>query len=73
MDDTAIRVKHVKRGTEYTVLGQAEVQSGSPINESDILTVYQGTDGKIWARPVSEFNDGRFIVIESDNDKDTHL
>jgi hypothetical protein len=65
MSDAPIKVKHIKRGTEYTVLGRAEVQSEFPINEGDILTVYQGADGKLWARPTGEFDDGRFVEVKS--------
>ena len=52
--------RHVKRGTEYEVIGNASVQAGSLIHENDILVVYRGHDGKLWARPAHEFNDGRF-------------
>jgi CDGSH-type Zn-finger protein len=54
--------RHVKRGTLYDVLGQAELQSsGGPVPERATLTVYRGADdGKLWARPQPEFEDGRF-------------
>jgi len=59
----ARRVKHVKRGSFYTVLGDAVVQSSTMIEEGDRLMVYRADDGTLWARPVAEFIDGRFIDI----------
>lgn len=79
--------RHVKRGSEYRVIGEAEAQvstgahihvyeePGSPVvindwwerklKDGDPLTIYQGTDGKLWARFTDEFNDGRFVAIEA--------
>lgn len=65
------RVRHVKTGGKYTVLGDGEVQLSvwhdtvfkQPFRrlfEGDELTVYQGADGKLWLRFPDEFNDGRF-------------
>lgn len=76
------RVRHLKRGTEYEVLGDAELQvsvaRGEPVEllettldpefvccEGDRLVIYKGSDGKLWAREVSEFRDGRFETIAS--------
>lgn len=65
------RVRHVKRGTTYQLLGIAEVQVSAnfpdPLAgcvEGDRLAVYRGDDGKLWARPEDEFNDGRFERLE---------
>lgn len=66
------RVRHVKRGTEYEVLGEAEAQVSVPepghrkgivrhIQDGDRLTVYRGSDGKLWCRFTDEFRDGRFV------------
>lgn len=63
--------RHLKRGSEYRVIGEAEAQVSTGdyrpdwtierrIADGDRLTVYQGTDGKLWARFSDEFNDGRF-------------
>ena len=53
--------KHVKRGTTYDVIGDAELQSGRPLEEGAILRVYLCREtGRLWARPSDEFHDGRF-------------
>jgi len=58
-----MRVLHVDRGTVYTVVGEAELQSsGGPVAEGAKLTVYRGADGNLWVRPSDEFSDGRFTV-----------
>ncbi|MFG1246748.1 hypothetical protein [Xanthobacter flavus] len=69
--------RHVKRGSEYRVIGEAEAQVSTGdyrpdwtierrIADGDRLTVYQGADGKLWARFSDEFNDGRFVAIEAE-------
>lgn len=66
--------RHVKRGTDYRVIGEAEAQvSSAPfvdamgaysqLREGDRFMVYEGRDGKLWLRRVSEFNDGRFEAL----------
>lgn len=53
--------RHKKRGTSYQVVGYAAVQCAGPIKEGEPLVIYKSVeDGKLWARPVLEFNDGRF-------------
>ncbi|KTS02522.1 hypothetical protein SB2_25580 [Methylobacterium radiotolerans] len=67
------RVRHLKRGTEYEVLGEAELQIASVdmlnrplrLSEGARLTVYRGSDGKLWARETDEFRDGRFKTIDA--------
>ena len=55
------RVRHIKRGTAYTVISRdAELQASDPLHEGQRLVVYRGDDGKFWARPIYEFEDGRF-------------
>lgn len=56
------RVRHVTRGSFYTVLGigHLQVSSRPHANEGDPLIVYRGDDGQLWCRPASEFGDGRF-------------
>lgn len=59
------KVKHLKRGTTYNILGKARIQTEYPVVDNVELTVYQGTeDGKLWARPTDEFEDGRFVKLE---------
>ncbi|MFG1260087.1 hypothetical protein V5F79_22425 [Xanthobacter flavus] len=68
--------RHIKRGSEYRVIGEAEAQVSTGdyrpdwtverrIADGDRLTVYQGADGKLWVRFTDEFNDGRFIRLTS--------
>lgn len=54
------RWHHVSRNSDYKSLGVASVQTSTPIVEGDSVMVYVGEDGKLWVRPESEFNDGRF-------------
>lgn len=60
------RYRHLKRGTTYTVLGDATLQiSTFPPDEGDTLRVYRSDeDGKLWVRSATEFLDGRFEEIE---------
>lgn len=68
------RVRHVRRGSEYEVLGEGEVQISNPedlvrrysriLTEGDELVVYRAcSDGKLWLRFPDEFADGRFVDI----------
>ena len=57
------RVRHIKRGSEYDVLGQAMLQTSTPLTDMETMIVYRGDDGQMWVRPVSEFEDGRFEPI----------
>lgn len=66
------RVRSLKRGTTYRVLGEAEVRISKPtlsikgrlLTEGEKLTVYQADeDGKLWVRFPDEFEDGRFEEI----------
>jgi hypothetical protein len=58
--DAGMKFKHRKRGTSYTVLGRAVLQTNQPVSDEQELVVYAGADGRLWVRPVSEFYDGRF-------------
>jgi hypothetical protein len=74
--DSFRRVKHLKRGTFYKVLGELEFQLAKPdhdvlqqwpysrIFEGTKITVYQAEDGgKLYGRFPDEFEDGRFGTI----------
>lgn len=55
------RVRHRRRGSTYTVIGAATMQSAVLVQEGDVIVVYRSeADGQLWARPVMEFHDGRF-------------
>jgi hypothetical protein len=58
--DAGMTFKHRVRGTSYTVLGRAVLQTTQPVSDEQELVVYAGADGRLWVRPVSEFYDGRF-------------
>lgn len=51
------RWEHVKRGGDYTLLGDARIQSDVPLEDLDTVLVYQGADGQLWARPPREFSE----------------
>lgn len=69
--------RHVKTGGEYTLLGIGRMQSGNWIGDVmggdgeyrrqsvDMreVAIYRGADGKLWARPSEEFEDGRFVAL----------
>lgn len=55
--------RHKKRGSEYSVLGQAQVQCSDCLTDYEVVTVYVGTDGQMWVRRKSEFEDGRFETL----------
>lgn len=56
------RFRHLKRGTSYQTYSEhVMVQASGPVVEGDVLVVYRAEkDGTDWARPASEFFDGRF-------------
>lgn len=57
----AERVRHKKRGTTYTIVGNAELQlSFDDLCDGSEMIVYRGDDGKLWVRNANEFWDGRF-------------
>lgn len=65
-NSTTRRWRHKKRGSVYEEIGRAEVQIatlGTILREGDKLVVYRGENGKLWARPEDEFEDGRFEEI----------
>lgn len=57
--------RHKKRGTEYSIVGEAELQiSREDLVDGSEMIVYLGTDGKLWVRSKFEFEDGRFEEIK---------
>lgn len=61
----AVKVRHKKRGTTYTVIGTATIQCepSDDIADGEELVLYQGEDGRYWVRRPEEFHDGRFEHI----------
>lgn len=56
------RVRHKKRGTEYTIIGVGRAQG--EISDEDPVVLYRGdTDGSLWVRHQAEFSDGRFEYV----------
>lgn len=56
--------RHKKRGTTYTVIGTAELQAAGAVIENEDLVIYRCMEtGKLWARPKTEFEDGRFEIL----------
>ena len=60
--------QHVRRGSEYQALGKAVLQTGSYLGDETNLMIYRDKDGSLWARPVSEFGDGRFVPLPTPPD-----
>lgn len=61
------RWRHVKRGSEYDLLGIAQVQASTPIVEPQMVAVYRSVrEGELWVRPADEFTDGRFEPVIED-------
>ncbi|CAN7303307.1 hypothetical protein LJR164_001581 [Phenylobacterium sp. LjRoot164] len=53
--------RHVKRGTTYKIIAEGLFQTAEQaIWDETPLTIYCGEDGSYWARPTTEFRDGRF-------------
>lgn len=57
------RIRHLKRGTTYEIIGLARMQCSTHgmMHLDDVpMVIYRGEDGKIWARHPSEFTADRF-------------
>lgn len=57
----AMRYRHKKRGTEYTLIGVGRAQG--ELQDDDPVVLYRGDDGGLWVRHQVEFCDGRFEEI----------
>lgn len=53
-------LRHIKRGTVYTVVGTATLQTDRPLSDNEPVVVYQAPAGWMWARPADEFTTDRF-------------
>jgi hypothetical protein len=62
--DAGATFRHRQRGTSYTVVGKAVLQTGTALTDDQQVIVYVGADGQLWVRSVEEFCDGRFEKID---------
>lgn len=60
--------RHVKRETDYQVIGVALLQTEILLQDDARLIVYRGEDGELWARRAVEFADGRFERLPPGSD-----
>ena len=68
-DTSKLRWRHNVRGTEYKIIGEAQVQaSESSLTDYEVVVVYQGDDGQLWVRRFSEFMD-RFAPLKPQRGK----
>lgn len=59
----AVRYRHKKRGTEYTLIGVGRAQG--ELQDDDPVVLYRGDDGGLWVRHQVEFCDGRFEQVSA--------
>ena len=62
-EKTERRRWHVKRGTEYRLIGRGKIQQNGPSDMAEVMIYQDVNDGSFWVRPPSEFYDGRFKEI----------
>jgi len=48
---------HVRTGGEYQKIEDASLQTDKPLHDECNLVIYRGDNGRLWARPPTEFND----------------
>lgn len=67
--------QHVKRKSNYEVVGLASVQNANQvtIKEGDCLVIYRDGDGDWWAREQHEFADGRFKRVDNPQPDPNHV
>ena len=57
--------RHAKRQSVYVVMGSGELQDGSSEHDGAGCVIYKdSTTGSVYARPVAEFVDGRFELMD---------
>lgn len=64
----AIIVKHKKRGSTYEILGIGKMQTEfakDGIDMAEVVVYKSMSDGSFWVRPVDDFNDGRFEIVNA--------
>lgn len=54
--------RHKKSGGYYERLGEAFVQTATPLANMEKVVLYRGKDGSLWVRPVAEFEE-RFEAV----------
>ncbi len=58
------RYTHQKTHQPYTLVGFATVQTKTPLVDNDRVVIYESElHRSLWARPIREFTDGRFVEI----------
>lgn len=58
------RYTHQKTRQPYTLVGFATVQTRTPLADNDRVAIYESElHRSLWARPIREFTDGRFVEI----------
>ncbi len=64
---TGRRWRHKRRGSTYTEIGRGQLQTiTAAVMEGCRLVAYIGDDGKLWFRPETEFEDGRFDELPAE-------
>jgi hypothetical protein len=56
---------HCAKGGDYRMLGDAKLQTDHPLSDMAEVVIYQGADGKLWAREKHEF-EARFSRTRPD-------
>lgn len=60
------RLRHVKRGSTYDIVGEGVLQTERPLTDGAALVVYRDVvDGRWFFRPPGEMQDGRFVTVGS--------
>lgn len=56
---------HKKRGSKYSIIGYATVQTGTEIKDNAKAVIYKDTENNYYVREPKEFFDGRFEEIKT--------